>query len=248
VHDEKQRSCIACPSSRQNATMTTKAEPEPALPEMLDQLEPGPDPELEPRPEPEPEPDRLNRCLSADRAVERSYPDRRTGPRSSASSVGINGMLGAEVCTVLAALRRNSRFQLSSSWSAESPLVTGLKRISWYSIAGHSNQFDAASAVRPFLDIIKSEEANGPVTDEALSSVHRLIEGGFIQYETPSAAQAISEICNSVMETRCADLTPWLPCECPLSVFIWFPMGPKIAFSIGKMGPKGAETDLIIQT
>jgi hypothetical protein len=41
-------------------------------------------------------------------------------------------------------------------------------------------QLDAVAYLTPFLNIIHSEEANGPITGVALSSVHKFLTYGFI--------------------------------------------------------------------
>eukprot|EP01051_Picozoa_sp_SAG22_P021588 SAG22_NODE_4825_length_1155_cov_1.438032_1_plen_288_part_01 len=135
------------------------------------------------------------------------------------------GMLAAEVCTVLAVLRLNSRFELAGS--AEHPLVAGLQGLSLRSMArqprrregsggggggaasrSSSAALGPAAAVRPFLEIVRSPETNGPVTGEALHSVARLLEQDFLPADAPSAATAMLEIADAVMGCRFEDTDP----------------------------------------
>lgn len=61
---------------------------------------------------------------------------------------------------------------------------------------------DTAQYLQPFLDIIKSEETNGPITAAVLNSVHKFIQYGFLGERALNRARAIRGIVLNVSRCR----------------------------------------------
>lgn len=118
------------------------------------------------------------------------------------------GALQGEIMTMLASLRRNSRFRLQAgTLHKESPLVSGLTQLAAEIIRMpampiRTSKVDANSALKPFLRIIESEEASGPTTSAALHAVERLLAQGFVHPGMRRAARAMDSVCHAAMHCR----------------------------------------------
>ena len=130
------------------------------------------------------------------------------GARQTSSRCEFDALQG-EIMTMLAALRRNSRFRLQpGQLHSESPLVSGLKQLAAEIIRMpaaapiRTTKVDAASALKPFLRIIESEEASGPTTSAALHAVERLLAQGFVHPAMRRAARAMDSVCHAAMHCR----------------------------------------------
>ena len=113
-----------------------------------------------------------------------------------------------EIHNVLSLMRLNKRYNTGARFhreippSAESPLVRGLKAL--HEDLGpymDLQEMDTMAWLRPFLDVVESAETSGPITGEALSSLSKFLNYGFIHMGSPRAAPSVNRICRIV--TRC---------------------------------------------
>uniref|UniRef100_A0A8C2E3N7 Golgi-specific brefeldin A-resistance guanine nucleotide exchange factor 1 n=1 Tax=Cyprinus carpio TaxID=7962 RepID=A0A8C2E3N7_CYPCA len=77
-----------------------------------------------------------------------------------------------EISVVVAAIKRNSR------WSTHTPLVSCLKYFSF--VIPDLSDVEPNVFLRPFLEVVRSEDTTGPITGLALTSVNKFLSYGLI--------------------------------------------------------------------
>eukprot|EP00211_Chloroparvula_japonica_P000578 CAMPEP_0119128316 /NCGR_PEP_ID=MMETSP1310-20130426/6523_1 /TAXON_ID=464262 /ORGANISM="Genus nov. species nov., Strain RCC2339" /LENGTH=1743 /DNA_ID=CAMNT_0007118647 /DNA_START=195 /DNA_END=5422 /DNA_ORIENTATION=- len=65
-----------------------------------------------------------------------------------------------------------------------------------------SAEMDPMIFLRPFLEVVRTDEASGPITSIALSSLHKFIVYGFIPMDAATASQAINGVVETVVRCR----------------------------------------------
>uniref|UniRef100_A0A672MSH1 Golgi-specific brefeldin A-resistance guanine nucleotide exchange factor 1 n=1 Tax=Sinocyclocheilus grahami TaxID=75366 RepID=A0A672MSH1_SINGR len=99
-----------------------------------------------------------------------------------------------EISVVVAAIKRNSR------WSTHTPLSTLL---SMYLSDVEPNVF-----LRPFLEVVRSEDTTGPITGLALTSVNKFLSYGLIDANHEGAAEGIENMADAVTHARFVGTDP----------------------------------------
>jgi golgi-specific brefeldin A-resistance guanine nucleotide exchange factor 1 len=64
------------------------------------------------------------------------------------------------------------------------------------------NDVDSTTYLSPFLEIIKSEETNGPITGLALSSIDKFISYGLIDINSETSSLTVQQISDAVTHAR----------------------------------------------
>ncbi|KAM0868806.1 hypothetical protein ACQ4PT_041077 [Festuca glaucescens] len=140
---------------------------------------------------------------------------RAVSPSSPSSGLAMACVVASEVATVLAVMRRNVRWagvryggDDGSGGGADDeyldhPLIAGLKSLrrraaSWGSRwpAG-----DPLLYLRPFLDVVRSDETGAPITGAALSSLHKILSLDLVS-PGPGVADAMGAVVDAVTGCR----------------------------------------------
>uniref|UniRef100_A0A8C7KZS7 Golgi-specific brefeldin A-resistance guanine nucleotide exchange factor 1 n=1 Tax=Oncorhynchus kisutch TaxID=8019 RepID=A0A8C7KZS7_ONCKI len=103
-----------------------------------------------------------------------------------------------EICTVVGAIKRNSR------WNTHTPLVSCFVLLKTIFLSDvEPNIF-----LRPFLEVVRSEDTTGPITGMALTSVNKFLSYGLIDANHEAAAEAIENMADAVTHARFVGTDP----------------------------------------
>uniref|UniRef100_A0A672MXB4 Golgi-specific brefeldin A-resistance guanine nucleotide exchange factor 1 n=1 Tax=Sinocyclocheilus grahami TaxID=75366 RepID=A0A672MXB4_SINGR len=94
-----------------------------------------------------------------------------------------------EISVVVAAIKRNSR------WSTHTPLV-------------NLSDVEPNVFLRPFLEVVRSEDTTGPITGLALTSVNKFLSYGLIDANHEGAAEGIENMADAVTHARFVGTDP----------------------------------------
>lgn len=125
-------------------------------------------------------------------------------------------VVASEVATVLAVMRRNVRWagvRYDSGGADEHldhPLVAGLKSLrgraaGWGRPGGACRWLDDVDPLlylRPFFDVVRSDETGAPITGAALSSLHKVLSLDLVGPAAPSVAGAMGAVVDAVTGCR----------------------------------------------
>jgi len=117
-------------------------------------------------------------------------------------------IINGEIQAVLAIMRQDGKYALGPRLPAQSSrndngLINSLKLLrETLAVATEVDSVGALTYLKPFLDVIKSDQTNGPITLVALSSVHKFLSYQIIKESTPKAADAIAAVCEAVTHCR----------------------------------------------
>ncbi|TVU07913.1 hypothetical protein EJB05_41290, partial [Eragrostis curvula] len=122
-------------------------------------------------------------------------------------------VLASEVATVLAVMRRNVRWagvryggdDGADDEHLDHPLIAGLKSLRRRAAAwGPSWRDDVEPLLylRPFLDVVRSDETGAPITGAALSSLHKILTLDLVAPSAPGAAEAMGAVVDAVTGCR----------------------------------------------
>ncbi|CAN6300172.1 unnamed protein product [Urochloa humidicola] len=133
-----------------------------------------------------------------------------SGPRLAMACV-----LASEVATVLAVMRRNVRWAgvrygggdggAGDDEHLDHPLVAGLKALRRRAAAwGHARwgSIEPLLYLRPFLDVVRSDETGAPITGAALSSLHKILTLDLVGPCAPGVAEAMGAVVDAVTACR----------------------------------------------
>ncbi|KAF7667847.1 hypothetical protein LDENG_00040800 [Lucifuga dentata] len=115
-----------------------------------------------------------------------------------------------EISTVVGAIKRNSRWNTHTPLDEEQdPLLNSfghLKEI----LNGIKELPDVEPNVflRPFLEVVRSEDTTGPITGLALTSVNKFLSYGLIDSNHEAAAEAIENMADAVTHARFVGTDP----------------------------------------
>lgn len=117
-------------------------------------------------------------------------------------------MVNAEVCSVLAVMRRNARWAgryMASDDQMEHPLIRSLKSLrrrvfSWQQQSWQS--INPAYYLTPFLDVIRSDETGAQITGIALSAVYKIITLEVFTVKTAHVEMVMHMIVDAVTSCR----------------------------------------------
>uniref|UniRef100_A0A8C9TJ72 Golgi-specific brefeldin A-resistance guanine nucleotide exchange factor 1 n=1 Tax=Scleropages formosus TaxID=113540 RepID=A0A8C9TJ72_SCLFO len=115
-----------------------------------------------------------------------------------------------EICAVVGAIKRNSR------WSTHTPLDEEQDPLlnSFCHLKETLNNIKELSDVepnvflRPFLEVVRSEDTTGPITGLALTSVNKFLSYGLIDANHEGAAESIENMADAVTHARFVGTDP----------------------------------------
>ncbi|XP_010910154.1 ARF guanine-nucleotide exchange factor GNOM [Elaeis guineensis] len=121
-------------------------------------------------------------------------------------------MINSEVSAVLAVMRRNVRWggryaSAADDHHLEHSLVQSLKSLrrqvfSWGDARRPWCSIDPSAYLRPFLDVIRSDETGAPITGVALSSVYKILTLDVLDPGAPGAEAAVHAVVDAVTSCR----------------------------------------------
>ncbi|XP_062286179.1 Golgi-specific brefeldin A-resistance guanine nucleotide exchange factor 1 isoform X2 [Scomber scombrus] len=115
-----------------------------------------------------------------------------------------------EIGTVVGAIKRNSRWNTHTPLDEEQdPLLNsfGLLKETLNSIKELSD-VEPNVFLRPFLEVVRSEDTTGPITGLALTSVNKFLSYGLIDANHEAAAEAIENMADAVTHARFVGTDP----------------------------------------
>ncbi|XP_060943117.1 Golgi-specific brefeldin A-resistance guanine nucleotide exchange factor 1 isoform X3 [Limanda limanda] len=115
-----------------------------------------------------------------------------------------------EIGTVVGAIKRNSRWNTHTPLDEEQdPLLNSfghLKEI--LNSITELSDIEPNIFLRPFLEVIRSEDTTGPITGLALTSVNKFLSYGLIDANHEAAAEAIENMADAVTHARFVGTDP----------------------------------------
>ncbi|XP_061819811.1 Golgi-specific brefeldin A-resistance guanine nucleotide exchange factor 1 isoform X3 [Nerophis lumbriciformis] len=119
-------------------------------------------------------------------------------------------IIQGDITAVVGAIKRNSRWNTHTHLDEEQdPLLNSfghLKEI----LSGIKELSDVEPNVflRPFLEVVRSEDTTGPITGLALTSVNKFLSYGLIDANNEGAAEAIENMADAVTHARFVGTDP----------------------------------------
>uniref|UniRef100_K3XUT7 SEC7 domain-containing protein n=1 Tax=Setaria italica TaxID=4555 RepID=K3XUT7_SETIT len=137
-------------------------------------------------------------------------------PQLAPPRVAMACVVVSEVATVLAVMRRNVRWAGvrydggGADEHLDHPLVAGLKSLrgraaGWGRPGGACRWLDDVDPLlylRPFLDVVRSDETGAPITGAALSSLHKVLSLDLVGPAAPNVAGAMGAVVDAVTGCR----------------------------------------------
>ncbi|KAF2944498.1 ARF guanine-nucleotide exchange factor GNOM [Oryza sativa Japonica Group] len=122
-------------------------------------------------------------------------------------------VLASEVATVLAIMRRNVRWagvryggdDGADDEHLDHPLIAGLKSLRRRAASWDTRQWrdvEPLLYLRPFLDVVRSDETGAPITGAALSSLHKILTLDLVGPDAPNVAEAMGAVVEAVTGCR----------------------------------------------
>ncbi|KAL6839360.1 hypothetical protein ACP4OV_030630 [Aristida adscensionis] len=121
-------------------------------------------------------------------------------------------VVASEVATVLAVMRRNVRWAGvryggddggAGDEHLDHPLVAGLKALRRRAAACRRwGDAEPLLYLRPFLDVVRSDETGAPITGAALSSLQKILTLDLVGPAAPGAAEAMAAVVDAVTGCR----------------------------------------------
>ncbi|XP_010435886.1 PREDICTED: ARF guanine-nucleotide exchange factor GNL1 [Camelina sativa] len=126
---------------------------------------------------------------------------------SKPSKGAVASMINSEIGAVLAVMRRNARWgvrYIADDDQLEHSLIHSLKELRKQIFLWQSNwqNVDPILYIRPFLDVILSDETGAPITGVALSSVYKILTLDIFTLETVNVGEAMHIIVDAVKSCR----------------------------------------------
>uniref|UniRef100_A0A8C5CDP9 Golgi brefeldin A resistant guanine nucleotide exchange factor 1 n=1 Tax=Gadus morhua TaxID=8049 RepID=A0A8C5CDP9_GADMO len=115
-----------------------------------------------------------------------------------------------EIGTVVGAIKRNSRWNTHTPLDEEQdPLLSSFAQLKdiLNSIKELAN-VEPNVFLRPFLEVVRSEDTTGPITGLALTSVNKFLSYGLIDANHEAAAEAIENMADAVTHARFVGTDP----------------------------------------
>ncbi|KAL3526546.1 hypothetical protein ACH5RR_011202 [Cinchona calisaya] len=144
-------------------------------------------------------------CLNQQTAVNALV----TGPKDCSfrsSMVALACMVNSEIGAVLAVMRRNVRWGIryADDDQQEHYLIHSFKalRKKIFSWQHQWHVIDPVVYLKPFLDVIQSDETGAPITGVALSSVYKILTLDILDSETVNVDKALHLIVDAVTSCR----------------------------------------------
>ncbi|KAM4590678.1 Golgi-specific brefeldin A-resistance guanine nucleotide exchange factor 1 isoform 3-T3 [Odontesthes bonariensis] len=115
-----------------------------------------------------------------------------------------------EITTVVGAIKRNSRWNTHTSLDEEQdPLLNSFSQLK--EILNNIKELcdiEPNLFLRPFLEVVRSEDTTGPITGLALTSVNKFLSYGLIDANHEAAAEAIENMADAVTHARFVGTDP----------------------------------------
>uniref|UniRef100_A0A674BZT7 Golgi-specific brefeldin A-resistance guanine nucleotide exchange factor 1 n=1 Tax=Salmo trutta TaxID=8032 RepID=A0A674BZT7_SALTR len=115
-----------------------------------------------------------------------------------------------EICTVVGAIKRNSRWNTHTLLDEEQdPLLNNFSHLK--EILNNMKELSDVEPnifLRPFLEVVRSEDTTGPITGLALTSVNKFLSYGLIDANHEAAAEAIENMADAVTHARFVGTDP----------------------------------------
>ncbi|XWS32905.1 hypothetical protein CRYUN_Cryun22dG0031200 [Craigia yunnanensis] len=116
-------------------------------------------------------------------------------------------MINSEIGAVLAVMRRNVRWRVryvADDDQLEHSLIHSLKELrkQIFSWQHQWQNVDPVVYVRPFLDVIQSDETGAPITGVALSSIYKILTLDVLDLDTVNVGDAMHLIVDAVTSCR----------------------------------------------
>uniref|UniRef100_A0A3B3W2B2 Golgi-specific brefeldin A-resistance guanine nucleotide exchange factor 1 n=1 Tax=Poecilia latipinna TaxID=48699 RepID=A0A3B3W2B2_9TELE len=115
-----------------------------------------------------------------------------------------------EITTVVGAIKRNSRWNNHTSLDEEQdPLLNSFGHLK--EILNNIRELSDVEPnlfMRPFLEVVRSEDTTGPITGLALTSVNKFLSYGLIDANHEAAAEAIENMADAVTHARFVGTDP----------------------------------------
>ncbi|KAK1319152.1 ARF guanine-nucleotide exchange factor GNOM [Acorus calamus] len=139
------------------------------------------------------------------KAIEEEPPDEMECNTNRAS---LACMINAEVAAVLAIMRRNVRWggqYMAGDDQLEHPLIQSLKALRRQIFSWEQHQWYVINPIlylRPFLDVIRSEDTTAPITVVALASVYKILSLDMFDLSTVNVEGAMWSVVETVTSCR----------------------------------------------
>lgn len=115
-----------------------------------------------------------------------------------------------EIGTVVGAIKRNSRWNTHTPLDEEQdPLLNSFGHLK--EILNNIKELSDVEPnvfLRPFLEVVRSEDTTGPITGLALTSVNKFLSYGLIDANHEAAAEAIENMADAVTHARFVGTDP----------------------------------------
>uniref|UniRef100_A0A673WLU2 Golgi-specific brefeldin A-resistance guanine nucleotide exchange factor 1 n=1 Tax=Salmo trutta TaxID=8032 RepID=A0A673WLU2_SALTR len=115
-----------------------------------------------------------------------------------------------EIITVVSAIKRNSRWNTHTPLDEEQdPLLSSFSHLKeTLNNIKELSDVEPNVFLRPFLEVVRSEDTTGPITGLALTSVNKFLSYGLIDANHEAAAEAIENMADAVTHARFVGTDP----------------------------------------
>ncbi|XP_041125372.1 Golgi-specific brefeldin A-resistance guanine nucleotide exchange factor 1 isoform X3 [Polyodon spathula] len=115
-----------------------------------------------------------------------------------------------EICTVVSAIKRNARWSTHTPLDEEQdPLLNSFSHLKEaLNNIKELPEMEPNVFLRPFLEVIRSEDTTGPITGLALTSVNKFLSHGLIDSSHDGAAEGIESMADAVTHARFVGTDP----------------------------------------
>lgn len=115
-----------------------------------------------------------------------------------------------EISVVVAAIKRNSRWSTHTPLDEEQDTLLNSFRLLKETLNNIKDLSDVEPNVflRPFLEVVRSEDTTGPITGLALTSVNKFLSCGLIDANHEGAAECIENMADAVTHARFVGTDP----------------------------------------
>ncbi|KAI0501235.1 hypothetical protein KFK09_016178 [Dendrobium nobile] len=145
----------------------------------------------------------------ADDGGNRLFPLPELAESSSSCGHAMACMLNSEVSAVLAVMRRNvrwgGRYASAGDDHLDHSLIQSFKSLRRQLFNWDPNRWSSIEPtlyLRPFLDVIRSDETGAPITGVALSSIHKILSFEMFDAESAHVEEAMNAIVDAVTSCR----------------------------------------------
>ncbi|KAI5108102.1 Golgi-specific brefeldin A-resistance guanine nucleotide exchange factor 1 isoform X1, partial [Silurus meridionalis] len=119
-------------------------------------------------------------------------------------------IIQGEIATVVGAIKRNSRWSTHTPLDEEQdPLLSSFSQLKeTLNIVKDLSEVEPNVFLRPFLEVVRSEDTTGPITGLALTSVNKFLSYGLIDANHEGAAEGIENMADAVTHARFVGTDP----------------------------------------